>query len=130
MGITDSHQAANMENRPREQERLHRISLIEKCYIVLWMSYTSIYKRLERRRGDKLNKMMLSAGIVLIIIAIILGAVRYSSMYDFGVKYGAGNGYYFYALVAIIGVIGIILMAWAYMKNEGKPEKPAAAPAT
>jgi len=64
-----------------------------------------------------LNKMMLYGGMLLIIIAIILGAVRYSNSYDFGIAYGQGNGYYFYGLVGIIGLIGIVLAIWTYMKK-------------
>ncbi|PIU59465.1 hypothetical protein COS86_04155 [Candidatus Bathyarchaeota archaeon CG07_land_8_20_14_0_80_47_9] len=64
-----------------------------------------------------MNKMMLYGGMLLIIIAIILGAVRYSGSYDFGVTYGTGNGWYFYGLVGIIGLIGIVLAIWAYMKK-------------
>jgi hypothetical protein len=62
--------------------------------------------------------MMLYGGILLIIIAIILGAVRLSGMSDLGVAYAQGNGYYFYALVGIIGLIGIVLAIWTYMKKE------------
>jgi hypothetical protein len=67
-----------------------------------------------------LDKRILALGVVLIIIAIILGAVRYSGAYDFGVAYGSGNGSYFYGLAGIIGLIGIILAAWSYMR---KPKK-------
>jgi hypothetical protein len=65
-----------------------------------------------------LDKGILALGIVLIIIAIILGAVRYSQAYDFGIAYGSGNGWYFYGLAGIIGLIGIILAAWSYMKKK------------
>jgi len=54
-------------------------------------------------------------GILLIIIAIILAVVQH-----FGVAnlYGdVSNRWYFYGLVIIIGIIGIILIAWAYMKK-------------
>jgi hypothetical protein len=72
--------------------------------------------------------MMLSAGVILIIIAITLGGVQHFGVYNI---YGSSdNKWYFYALVAIIAVIGIILAAWAYMKKGGMPEKPAAVPAT
>jgi hypothetical protein len=56
-------------------------------------------------------------GIVLIIIAIIVGGTRYLGAYDFGVSYGAGNGWYFYGLVGVIGLIGIVVTAWSYMKK-------------
>ncbi|MGD0978991.1 MAG: hypothetical protein ABR962_07620 [Candidatus Bathyarchaeia archaeon] len=71
-----------------------------------------------------MDKRILALGIVLIIIAIILGAVRYSGAYDFGVGYGSGGGTYFYGLAGIIGLIGIILAAWSYMKKLEKPVEP------
>jgi len=62
--------------------------------------------------------MMLYGGMLLIIIAIILGAVRYSQVSDLGVAYGTGvTVYYFYGIVGVIGLIGIILAIWAYMKK-------------
>jgi hypothetical protein len=57
-------------------------------------------------------------GAILIIIALILGAVRYSGAYDFGIAYGSGNGWYFYGLAGVIGLVGIIIAAWALMKKE------------
>jgi hypothetical protein len=75
---------------------------------------------LERRRHQNLDKGILALGIVLVIIALILGAVRYSGAYDFGIGYGSGQGIYFYGLAGIIGLIGIILAAWSYMR---KPKK-------
>jgi hypothetical protein len=65
-----------------------------------------------------LDRRILAAGVVLIIIALILGAVRYSGAYDFGVSYGSGSGWYFYGLAGIIGLIGIILAAWSYTKKK------------
>jgi hypothetical protein len=66
-------------------------------------------------------------GVLLIVIALIFGAVRYFSMYDFGIAYGSGNGWYFYGLFGVIGLIGIILAAWSLMKTEAPAEaaKPA-----
>ena len=74
-----------------------------------------------------MNKIMLYVGGILVIIAIILGAVQH-----FGVNlYGdASNKWYFWMLVAIIGIIGIILAAWSFMKNGTAPEKPAASTAS
>jgi hypothetical protein len=63
----------------------------------------------------------LGLGALLIIIALILGAVRYSGAYDFGVAYGSGMGWYFYGLAGVIGLVGIIIAAWALMKKE-KPK--------
>jgi hypothetical protein len=65
-----------------------------------------------------LDRRILAAGAVLIIIALILGAVRYSGAYDFGVSYGSGSGWYFYGMAGIIGLIGIILAAWSYTKKK------------
>jgi uncharacterized membrane protein len=69
-------------------------------------------------------------GGLLIIIAIILGAIRYSGSYDFGLSYGGGYGWYFYGLVGLLGLIGIIVAVWAYLKKEAAPEKPAQQPPT
>lgn len=72
------------------------------------------------------NKMMwMVIGALLIIIALILGAVRYMGAYDFGVTYGSGNGWYFYGLAGVIGLIGIILAAWSLMKTEQPKKEPA-----
>jgi len=62
-----------------------------------------------------LDKRILALGILLIIIALILGGVQ-----KFGTNiYGsADNKWYFWGLVAIIGLIGIILAAWSYMKKK------------
>lgn len=65
-----------------------------------------------------MDRRILAVGIVLIIIALILGAVRYAGAYDFGVDYGSGNGWYFYGLAGIIGLVGIILAAWSYMRKK------------
>jgi hypothetical protein len=55
-------------------------------------------------------------GAVLIIIAIILGLTQHYNVYNF---YGdAANKWYFYGIVAIIGIIGLIAAAWSYMKKE------------
>lgn len=70
---------------------------------------------------ENLDKMILGVGVVLIIIALIMGAVRYSGMYAFGVSYGSGGGMYFYGLAGIIGLVGIILAAWSYMKKTPAP---------
>lgn len=63
------------------------------------------------------NMTMFYGGILLIIIAIILGAIRYFGSYDFGFTYGGGYGWYFYGLMGVIGLIGIVLAAWSYMKK-------------
>jgi Na+/melibiose symporter-like transporter len=72
------------------------------------------------------SKMMwMVIGALLIIIALILGAVRYMGAYDFGVSYGSGYGWYFYGLAGVIGLIGIILAAWSFMKTEQPKKEPA-----
>jgi len=63
--------------------------------------------------------MMLSGGVLLFIIAILLGVVQHWSFYNI---YGdRSNQWYFWAVVAIIGLIGIALVIWAYMKKEKAP---------
>jgi hypothetical protein len=54
-------------------------------------------------------------GVVLIIIALILGLIQHFNIYNF---YGdAANKWYFYGIVGIIGIIGIIAAAWSYLKK-------------
>jgi hypothetical protein len=63
-----------------------------------------------------LNVKIVTVGIVLIIIALILGAMQHFGMYNF---YGSdSNKWYFYGLVGIVGLVGIILAAWGAMKTE------------
>lgn len=71
----------------------------------------------------KSKTTLVIVGVVLIIIALILGGVRYAGAYDFGVTYGSGNGWYFYGLVGIIGLIGIIVAVWGLMKTEPTPKQ-------
>ena len=72
------------------------------------------------------NKMLLYAGLLLIIIALILGGVQHFTDYNL---YGdQGNKWYFWGLVGIIGIIGIVLLAWSFMKKPTAPattQKPA-----
>lgn len=57
-------------------------------------------------------------GILLIIIAIILALVQHFGGYNL---YGdVSNKWYFYGLLIVVGVIGIILTAWGYMKPSPK----------
>jgi len=62
---------------------------------------------------------MLYGGILLIIIALILGVVQHFNVYNI---YGASdNKWYFYGVVAIIGIIGIIMAAMSVLKKETPP---------
>ncbi|MCJ7767130.1 hypothetical protein MUP79_01890 [Candidatus Bathyarchaeota archaeon] len=76
------------------------------------------------RRLEGLNKMAVTAlGALLIIIALILGAVDYLGYYDFGPMFG--RHMYFYSVMGVIGLIGIILAVWPMMKQEApKKETP------
>jgi hypothetical protein len=69
-----------------------------------------------------LDKRILALGMVLVIIAIILGAIQHFYYGPNGQSlYGAdANKWYFYGLIALIGLIGIILAAWSYMRKQKK----------
>lgn len=75
-----------------------------------------------------MNKGVLALGIVLIIIAIILGAIQVAA-HVFSIYGSSTTKYGYYGLVGIIGLIGIILAAWSYMmkpkmqKQEQKQEQ-------
>jgi hypothetical protein len=57
----------------------------------------------------------MALGGVLIIIAIIVFAVQHFGTYNL---YGdVANKWYFYGLVGVIGLIGVILISWAYLKK-------------
>jgi uncharacterized membrane protein SirB2 len=59
------------------------------------------------------------SGILLIIIGIILAVVEHYEKLA-----GKSNEWYFYGLAAIIVIIGLILIAWGYMKSSS-PKKTA-----
>jgi len=63
-----------------------------------------------------MNKMMLALGIVLIIIALILGAVQLTA-HVFSIYGSTTTKYGYYAVVGVIGLIGIIIAAWSYMNK-------------
>lgn len=60
--------------------------------------------------------MMLGLGIVLIIIALILGAVQLTT-HVFSIYGSTTTKYAYYGVVSIIGLMGIIIAAWSYMKK-------------
>ena len=63
-----------------------------------------------------MNAKIVTVGIVLVIIALILGGMQHFNTYNF---YGSdANKWYFYVLVGIVGLVGIILAAWGAMKKE------------
>ena len=64
-----------------------------------------------------MNKMMLYGGILLVIIALILGVVQHFGGPTYNMYGDESNKWYFYGLVGVIGVIGIVLAIWAYMKK-------------
>lgn len=66
-----------------------------------------------------------AVGVVLIIIALILGAVQHYNLLGYSI-YGTDETFkwLFYGLVGIIGLIGIILVVLAAMKKEGPTEAP------
>jgi surface polysaccharide O-acyltransferase-like enzyme len=73
----------------------------------------------------KSKTIYLAVGVLLILIALILGAVQHFGTYNI---YGSeDNKWYFYGLVVVIGLIGIILAVWALMKKEAptKPTQPS-----
>jgi len=66
--------------------------------------------------------VLLIVGIVLIIIAVILGGIQVSHAHNF---YGAAKyKWYFYGGVAVVGIVGIILTVWGAVKKEMKKEMP------
>ena len=58
----------------------------------------------------------LGLGALLIVIALILGGLQLSNAYDFTKT--LGRRLYVYGLFGVIGLIGIIIAAWALMKKE------------
>jgi Na+/melibiose symporter-like transporter len=70
-----------------------------------------------------LNKRTIQVlGIVLIIIALILAIIQHFDVYNI---YGdPSNKWYFYGIVVVIGIIGIIALIWSYIKKQ-EPRKPA-----
>jgi hypothetical protein len=74
----------------------------------------------KQKTGDQktLNKQVyMILGIILIIIAIILGAIQHFNVLGYSIYGDVANKWYFYGLIGIIGIIGIILVAWSYLKK-------------
>lgn len=70
-----------------------------------------------------MNTGIAVTGIVIIIIALILGGLQLFNTPDFTVALGIRH-LYVYGLFGVIGLIGIILAAWGAMKKE----KPTTTP--
>jgi hypothetical protein len=61
-------------------------------------------------------------GVVLIVVALILGGVQIFYVYNINIYGASANKWYFYGAVAIIGIIGIILAVLGVMKK-GTPKQ-------
>lgn len=60
--------------------------------------------------------MGLVFGSLLILVALVLGGVQILRIYNI---YGTReNRLLFYAIVGVVGLVGIILAAWSLMKKE------------
>jgi uncharacterized membrane protein len=59
--------------------------------------------------------VILVNGIVIIIIALILGVVQLTA-HVFSIYGNTTTKYGYYGVVGIIGLIGIIIVAWSYMQ--------------
>lgn len=84
---------------------------------VLFVLNTSCsVSQLGRSREKTVNKMMLALGIVLVIIALILGAAQLTA-HVFSIYGSTTTKYGYYGVVGVIGLIGIIVAAWSYMSE-------------
>ncbi len=64
-----------------------------------------------------MNKMMLALGIVLIVIALIFGSIQLTN-HVFDIYGSATTKYSYYAVVGIMGLIGIIVAIWGYIRKQ------------
>jgi len=64
-----------------------------------------------------MNKMLMIVGAILIIVALILGAIQHFMIGGINFYGDPANKWYFYSIVALIGIIGIIAAAWSYIKK-------------
>jgi surface polysaccharide O-acyltransferase-like enzyme len=68
--------------------------------------------------GERLNNKMMGQllGGLLVVIAVILAAVQHFSIYNI---YGSIDyKWYFYGLVAVIAIVGVLIVAWSYMMKK------------
>jgi hypothetical protein len=56
-------------------------------------------------------------GLLLVLIALVLGGIELFNVYDFAPAMG-GRHLYVYGAFGVIGLIGLILAFWALMKKE------------
>jgi hypothetical protein len=56
-------------------------------------------------------------GVLLVLIALVLGGIELFNIYDFVPVLG-GRHLYVYGVFGVIGLIGLILAFWALMKKE------------
>jgi uncharacterized membrane protein len=70
----------------------------------------------------KLKTIAVVLGIVLIAVALILGGIQF---FRFANIYGSiAYRWYFYAALAVTGVVGIVLAVWGLLKKEAVKESP------
>jgi hypothetical protein len=87
-------------------------------------SSCSLKHQKRRQVNLKSKTVYLAVGVLLIIIAIILGAVQHFNTLGYSIYGSDDNKWYFYGLIGIIGLIGVILVVWSFMKTEA-PAKTA-----
>jgi bacteriorhodopsin len=68
--------------------------------------------------------MMLALGAIIFIIAVILFGVQYGA-HVFNIYDSDTTKWGYYGGVGVLGLIGLIIAAWAYMKKPATAEKPA-----
>jgi hypothetical protein len=69
---------------------------------------------------------VMALGVLLIIVALVLGGIDYLGFYDFGPMFG--RHLYFYGVVGVIGLVGIILAIWSLMKQEAPKKETTVTP--
>jgi hypothetical protein len=66
--------------------------------------------------------MALVLGIVLVIVALILGVIQIYYLWGINFYGASANKWYFYGAVAAIGIVGIILALWGIV-TKGVPKQ-------